>query len=111
MWISYLGEVMCSLNKKWIYTVIGLLLIGVGIFCIGVLQTRKTDALRDDPVYGDWKVTRIVTYEPMWRYGQQYLGSELGRTISITPDSISDSRLLEEAKSLGIAGNRCNCSI
>lgn len=75
---------MCSLNKKWIYTVIGLLLIGAGIFCIGILQTRKTDALRDDPVYGDWKVTRIVTYEPMWRYGQQYLGSELGRTISIT---------------------------
>lgn len=92
---------MCSLNKKWIYTVIGLLLIGAGIFCIGILQTRKTDALRDDPIYGDWKVTRIVTYEPLSCYGHQYLGSELGRTISITPDSISDSRLLEEAKSLG----------
>ncbi len=92
---------MCSLNKKWIYTVIGLLLIGAGIFCIGILQTRKTDALRDDPIYGDWKVTRIVTYEPLSCYGHQYLGSELGRTISITPDSISDSKLLEEAKSFG----------
>lgn len=102
---------MGSLNKKWIHIAIGILLAGTIILCIGILQTRKTDALRDDPVYGDWKVTRIVTYEPMWRYGQQYLGSELGRTISITPDSISDSKLLEEAKSLGIAGNRCNCSI
>lgn len=92
---------MGSLNKKWIHIAIGILLAGAIIFCIGILQTRKTDALRDDPIYGDWKVTRIVTYEPMWRYGQQYLGSELGRTISITPDSISDSRLLEEAKSLG----------
>ena len=47
---------------------------------------------------GDWKVTRIVTYQWKGRYGDQYLGSEIGRCISITPDSISDSRTLEEAK-------------
>ena len=51
-----------------------------------------------NPLLGDWKVTRIVTYQWRGRYGEQYLGSEIGRCISITPDSISDSRTLEEAE-------------
>ncbi len=51
-----------------------------------------------NPLLGDWKVTRVVQGDYKSCRRKQYLGSEIGRCISIMPDSISDSRTLEEAK-------------
>ena len=68
------------------------------ILCIFIIPKKKMESGNRNPLLGDWKVTRVVQGDYKSCRRKQYLGSEIGRCISITSDSISDSRTLEEAK-------------
>lgn len=84
--------------KKWFIRILISLFVGIGVLCIFIIPKKKMECGNRNPLLGVWKVTRVVQEDYKSHHKEQYLGSEIGRCISITSDSISDSRTLEEAE-------------
>lgn len=89
---------MNKVKKMWFIGILMGLFVCAGVLCIFIIPEKKMECGNRNPLLGDWKVTRVVQGDYKSCRRKQYLGSEIGRCISITSDSISDSRTLDEAK-------------